>query len=112
VLPDLLHGNERRIWGDAAYRGQTAVIRKDAPRAADFVQRSSSRPKHTTARERAIKRTKSRVRARVEHVFHAVKRIFGFVKVRYRGFAKNAHRLHVNFALTSLYLSRRRLLQA
>jgi hypothetical protein len=47
------------------------------------------------------------VRARVEHPFHVVKRIFGFVKVRYRGIAKNAHRLLVNFALSNLYLHRR-----
>jgi hypothetical protein len=34
----------------------------------------------------------------------------GFVKVRYRGIAKNAYRLVVNFALANLYLHRRRLL--
>ena len=28
VLPDLLHGKETRIWGDAAYRGKTDVIRQ------------------------------------------------------------------------------------
>ncbi len=33
VLPDLLHGNETRVWGDQAYRGQRAVIRRQAPRA-------------------------------------------------------------------------------
>ena len=55
---------------------------------------------------------KARVRSRAEHVFHVVKRIFGFVKVRYRGLAKNAHRLLVNFALSNLYLSRRRILRA
>ena len=27
VLPELLHGNETRVWGDQAYRGQRAVIR-------------------------------------------------------------------------------------
>ena len=26
VLPDLLHGQETRVWGDQAYRGQQAVI--------------------------------------------------------------------------------------
>ena len=46
----------------------------------------------------------------MEHVFHVVKRIFGFTKVRYRGIEKNAHRLLVNFALANLYLHRRRLL--
>jgi transposase, IS5 family len=111
VLPDLLHGGETRVWGDAAYRGRTAVVRAKAPRAADFTQRSSARAKHITERDRQIHRTKSRVRARVEHVFHVVKRIFGFTKVRYRGLAKNAHRLFVTFALANLYLSRRCLLQ-
>jgi IS5 family transposase len=32
VLPDLLHGNETRVWGDQAYRGQRAVIRQHAPK--------------------------------------------------------------------------------
>lgn len=110
ALPELLHGNETRVWGDAAYRGQTAVIRAAAPSAADFTGRYSARSKTITDRERAIHHTKSRVRSRVEHVFHVVKRLFGFNKVRYRGIAKNAHRLVVNFALANLYLNRRRLL--
>ena len=33
VLPDLLHGEETRVWGDQAYRGQTEVIRECAPQA-------------------------------------------------------------------------------
>jgi IS5 family transposase len=39
VLPNLLHGNETRVWGDQAYRGQRAVIREHAPRARDFTDR-------------------------------------------------------------------------
>jgi IS5 family transposase len=35
VLPDLLHGEETRVWGDQAYRGQTEVIRGCAPQAQD-----------------------------------------------------------------------------
>ncbi|MEX3606540.1 MAG: transposase, partial [Burkholderia sp.] len=37
-------------------------------------------------------RNKSRIRARVEHVFTVIKRLWGFTKVRYRGLAKNASR--------------------
>ncbi len=107
VLGDLLHGNETRVWGDSAYRGKTAAIREKAPYATDFTQPHSSRNKNLSATERKANRTKSRVRSRVEHVFHVVKRIFGFDKLRYRGIAKNAHRLLVNFALANLYLSRR-----
>jgi transposase, IS5 family len=33
VLPDLLHGEETRVWGDQAYRGQTQVIRECATQA-------------------------------------------------------------------------------
>ena len=59
--------------------------------------------------ERAKNKIKSSVRAKVEHPFLIIKRIFGFVKTRYKGLAKNAHRLFVTCALTNLYLTRRRL---
>jgi IS5 family transposase len=36
ALQYLLHGKERRVWGDRAYRGQKAAIRTGAPRAQDF----------------------------------------------------------------------------
>ena len=39
VLPDLLHGEETRVWGDGAYQGQTEVIHECAPRARDCTQR-------------------------------------------------------------------------
>jgi IS5 family transposase len=39
------------------------------------------------------------VRARVEHPIGIIKRVFGFVKVRYRGLTKNVHRLIVTGAL-------------
>src|SRR5665213_575913 len=49
-------------------------------------------------------RSKSRVRAKVEHVFRILKRVFGFDKVKYRGIAKNHSRLCANFALVKLYM--------
>ncbi|MGA7181444.1 MAG: IS5 family transposase, partial [Thiobacillaceae bacterium] len=39
VLSDLLHGEETRVWGDQAYRGQTEVIKQHAPAAKDFTNR-------------------------------------------------------------------------
>ena len=56
--------------------------------------------------ERAKNRNKSRVRARVEHVFAVVKRLWGFAKVRYRGLAKNATRSFVALGLANIYLAR------
>jgi IS5 family transposase len=92
VLPDLLHGEETRVYGDQAYRGQTAVIKKHAPKARDFINRRYRHRGVVDEVERAKNRTKSKVRARVEHAIGVVKRVFGFVKVRYRGLEKNAHR--------------------
>jgi superfamily II DNA or RNA helicase len=60
----------------------------------------------------AKNRTKSKVRAKVEHVFPVMKLKFGFVKVRYRGLKKNAHRLFVTCALVNLFVSRKKLLLA
>ena len=60
--------------------------------------------------ERAKNRNKSSIRARVEHVFAVIKRLWGFTKVRYRGLAKNACRAFTALALANLYLSRRHLL--
>src|SRR5271170_3650390 len=113
VLPDLLHGEETRVWGDGAYQGQTEVIRKCAPAARDFTQRRC-RYKGQIVDEVAWakNRTKSKVRAKVEHVFQVMKLQFGFVKVRYRGLKKNAHRLFVTCALVNLFMSRKKLLAA
>jgi IS5 family transposase len=110
-LPDLLHGEETRVWGDSAYQGQTEVIREHAPQAQDFTQRRYRYRGRVNERERAKNRTKSRVRARAEHPIGVLKRVFGFVKTRYRGLDKNAHRLFVTCALVNLYLVRRRLLR-
>jgi IS5 family transposase len=111
VLDDLLHGEETRVWGDSAYSGQQDVLREQAPNARDFTQKKSSRHYALSAEERARNRTKSKVRSKVEHVFHVMKRQFGFNKVRYRGLNKNAHHLFIKCALVNLVLSKRRLLR-
>ncbi|MFO1296931.1 MAG: transposase [Rubrivivax sp.] len=57
-----------------------------------------------------IEHLKASVRAKVEHVFRVVKRQFGHTKVRYRGLAKNTAQLHTLFALTNLWMARKKLL--
>jgi IS5 family transposase len=110
ALPHLLHGRETRVWGDQGYQGQTELIRRRAPRARDFTNRRYRYAGKINETEKAKNRTKSQVRAKVEHVFGVIKRVFGFHKVRYRGLAKNLHRLQVTAALTNLFMVRRRLL--
>jgi IS5 family transposase len=110
VLPELLHGEETRVWGDQAYRGQTEVIRECAPQAQDCTHRRYRFKYYTDEVEREKNRVKSTVRSKVEHVFGVMKLKFGFVKVRYRGLAKNANRLFATCALVNLYMVRKKLL--
>src|SRR6266567_3635067 len=110
VLPDLLHGEETRVWGDQAYRGQTEVIRECAPQAQDCTHRRYRYKDRIDEVERAKNRTKSTVRSKVEHVFAVMKLKFGFVKLRYRGLKKNATQLFAVCALVNLYLLRKKLL--
>src|SRR6266852_2496752 len=111
VLPDLLHGEETRVWGDQAYRGQSEVIRECAPQAQDCTHRRYRYKDRIDEVERAKNRTKSTVRSKVEHVFAVMKLKFGFVKLRYRGLKKNANRLFVTCALVNLFLLRKKLLR-
>ena len=110
VLPDLLHGDETRVWGDQAYRGQGRVLEEYAPRAQDFTCQRYRYKNRIDELERAKNRTKAKVRSKVEHVFAVMKLKFGFVKVRYRGIAKNANRLFATCALVNLFLVRKKLL--
>lgn len=105
----LLHGAEREVFGDQAYWSE--AHRKGA-KSRGIRYRINRRATTTPLNEywRWINRTRSRSRARCEHVFHVVKRLWGFSKVRYRGLAKNTARLFSAFALANLYLLRRRLL--
>jgi IS5 family transposase len=110
-LPQLLHGEETRVWGDSAYSGQAQAIREAAPKAKDFTNKRAYRNRPLSQREEQKNHNKSKVRAKVEHPFLVIKRIFGFAKVRYRGMMKNANRLFVTCALANLYMVRGRLLR-
>jgi len=60
--------------------------------------------------KRKIEKAKAQVRAKVEHPFRVIKRQFGYVKVRFRGLAKNTAQLVTLFALSNLWMARRHLL--
>jgi len=109
-LPSLLHGGERAIYGDQAYWKEAD---RQAYEARGIRYRVNRRPpgRHHPLSEqwRRINRTRSRTRARCEHPFHVVKRLWGFAKVRYRGLAKNLTRAYAMFALANLYSVRRKL---
>jgi IS5 family transposase len=83
-LPALLHGQERRVYGDSAYASQKALIRGKAPKAKDFTNARVRRAGQVDEVKRTKNRSKSKIRARVEHMFAVVKRLWGFSKVRHR----------------------------
>ena len=112
ILPYLLHGKEKCVWGDQGYLGQSEVIHQHAPQARDCTHKRYRYKDRIDEVERAKNRTKSRVRSKVEHVFAVMKLKFGFVKVRYRGLWKNSNRLFTTCALVNLFLVRKQLLRA
>jgi transposase, IS5 family len=101
-LDKLLHGQESRLYGDSAYANQKAALKTKAPKAKDFTNKRAYRNKPLTERDKQINRTKSRTRAKIEHPFLTLKRIWGFAKVRYRGLAKNANRVFAMLALINI----------
>ena len=111
ILGDLLHGEESRVWGDSAYAGQGDAITANAPKARNFTNKKGSRYVTLSEADRSRNRNKSRVRAKVEHLFGVMKCRFGFTKVRYKGLAKNAHHLFVSCALVNLVMAKKVLLQ-
>ena len=109
-LPDLLHGQQRRVYGDSAYASQKALIHSKAAKAKDFTCQRTKRKGEIDEVARAKNRNKSSIRARVEHVFGVVKRLWGFAKVRYRGLRKNATRAFTALALANIFLARKTLM--
>jgi IS5 family transposase len=109
----LLHGSEAAVYADAGYTGaEHRVERKDI---SWHVAEKRGKVKaiiNDAIREatKDLETLKARIRARVEHPFRVVKRQFGFVKVRFRGLAKNTAQILTLFALSNLWQARHRLL--
>ena len=108
-VPQLLHGAETRVWGDAGYAG-VARRPEHQGRSVDWqvALRPGQRrrlPPDSAAAE--AEHRKASMRAKVEHPFLYVKRHFGYTQVRYRGLAKNRTRLCLLFGFANLLLAAR-----
>ena len=106
----MLHGDEWRVYGGSAYTDQKASIKETAPEAKDFTHQRGRRHHPLTEKARQTNRTKSRIRARVEHLFAVMKHQFGYRKVRYRGLSKNIQAVFTRCALNNLFIARKHLL--
>jgi IS5 family transposase len=103
----LLHGQEREVFGDQAYWKEADRQRFRAAGVRYRVNRRGNFHHPLTDHQRKINRSRSRTRARGEHAFRIVKRLWGFAKVRYRGLMKNTARAFATFAMANLYLVRK-----
>jgi len=103
-VPNLLHGDETRFYGDSAYRGkaQRERLKEIAPHARDFTNKRAYRNAPLSDTDKETNRRKSSIRAKVEHPFLILKRLWGFAKVRYRGLAKNANRAFAMLAAINI----------
>lgn len=109
-MNDLLHGDEREIYGDQAYWKEAD---RERFREAGVRYRVNRRPnvaRPLTDHDKKINQSRSRTRAMGEHAFRVVKQLWGFAKVRYRGIEKNAVRAIASFALGNLYMMRKKLM--
>ncbi|MBK5205870.1 MAG: IS5 family transposase [Polaromonas sp.] len=103
----LLHGQETVAFGDAGYQG----IEKRPDAKTGVTWHVAMRPGKRKALDKndpldvltdKIEKAKAGIRTKVEHPFRALKRQFGFVKVRYRGLKKNTAQLFTLFTLSNL----------
>lgn len=111
----LLHGKEGTICGDSGYTGADNREELKGVKAGFLIAEKRSKIeaiKNQRERKQAKRweHYKASVRAKVEHPFRVIKRQFGYVKVRYRGLAKNTSQVLTLFALSNLWMARRRLL--
>ena len=115
VTPDLLTGEEFYVYGDNGYIGadkrKNAVIRNQSGKKIRY-KIISKLSKNEQYRANKSEHQKSSVRAKVEHVFGVVKKLFNYRKTRYRGLEKQTQKMNMMFALANLYLADRQSLLA
>ena len=111
----LLHGKEDTVCGDSGYTGADKREELQDVDAGFLIAEKPSKlraMKNKRDRQYAARweHYKASLRAKVEHPFRVIKRQFGYIKVRYRGLAKNTAQVLTLFALSNLWMSRRRLM--
>ncbi len=113
----LLHGKEKTVFADAGYTGADKREELKGKRIDWHIAERRHKVKALPEGELKdvtlwLEHLRAKVRARVEHPFRVIKQQFGFQKTRYRGLAKNGAQLNTLFALSNLWMVRRRMLSS
>jgi transposase, IS5 family len=112
----LQHGDETDVHGDSGYQGADKRDEAKDQKARWHVAMKPGKRKALDPQRAGdvlldrLERVKAQIRAKVEHPFRVLKRQFGYVKVRYRGLAKNGAQVVTLFALSNLWMARRKLM--
>ena len=115
----LLHGEEDVVFADSGYRGITKreEIQAQHPGVDWQVammpgkRRAFKKSKTVDALIDKLEKIKVSIRTKVEHPFRVIKCQFGYRKTRYRGLVKNTAQLITLFALSNLWMVRKRIIQ-
>ncbi len=107
----LLHGDERKAWGDAGYQGVERRVEHAGSAVEWRVAMRPGRRRQLTpgSTESQAEYALATQRAKVEHPFLYVKRRFGYDKVRYRGLDKNHNRLALLLGFANLLIAQPKL---
>ena len=106
--PNLLREDDEVVYGDAGYCKLDRYVTDGKQRRYEINRQRGTFQRHygnslSWQEERILERRKSRVRCKVEYVFHIVKDIFRWRKARYKGIAKNLDYAYLTFASANLY---------
>ena len=108
---DLLHGEEKAIFGDKGYyKEEDKREMREKEIFCGILDKAKRNHPLSNKQERRNKKLSS-VRAKVEHPFQVIKCQWGYRKVRYKGLLKNTMQLNVLFGLANLYMNRKKLMQ-
>jgi len=104
----LLHGQEMDAYGDWVYQGilkrpyvKPGVTWHVAMRSGKRRSLDWSNPLDRLTDQ--VETAKAEIRAKVEHLFRVIKRLFGYVKTCCRGLKQNTAKWVALFALTNLW---------
>ncbi len=113
-MPDLLTGDETFVYEDSDCvegdkRGNAVVKNKCGKKIQYKINKRPSQmrklSKDEQYRAKKIEHQKSSIRAKVEHVFGVVKKLFKHPKTRYQKNEKQTQKMDMIFALANLYLA-------